>query len=780
MAKKPSLTTITTGYASTTALNDNFEALRDAFDNTLSRDGSTPNTLLTDIDMNSNDILNAGKIMVGGDDYLALSLQYKNAAETAQAGAETAETNAETSETNAASSATSASSSASSASTSATTAQGHSSDASTAKTAAETAQAAAETAQTAAETAETNAETAETNASASATSASSSASSASTSATNAAASATSVGNSETNAAASATAAAASQVSAATSAASALSTYDLFDDRYLGSKTSEPTVDNDGDALVAGALYFNSSENEMRAYDGTVWIAASSAGTASLLEYFYTATSSQTTFSGSDSEGNTLSYTAGNLLVILNGIILDSTADYTATNGTSIVLTTGATAVDEMHVIAFKAFTSADMVSKSNGGTFLGNVDFSNGADVTGNITVTGTVDGRDVASDGTKLDGIESGATADQTGAEIKTAYEANTNTNAFTDTDHTKLDGIEAGATADQSASEILTAIKTVDGSGSGLDADKLDGNHASAFLTGNQTITLSGDLSGSGTTSISAQIGSNKVGATELNVSGNGTSGQALTSDGDGTFSWADAGGAWIANDQTFTSSGTWTKPSLPSDSPIRVRLWGAGGGGGCDSTSRDGGGGNGGGFAEWWGELSDLSSTESVTVGAGGSSTSSSLGTGGTGGNSYFGTKAGAAGGNGGTYNGSASTIRGAPMVRNWNNTGWESVANNTEGPQDAAGLWHGGQGGYGSSFSRGQSVFWGGGGGGLSDSTVSDVYAAGRSVMGGDGGKGSWSGNASAGSVPGGGGGGAKSSDSSGAGGRGEVQVTVFSA
>ena len=67
--------------------------------------------------------------------------------------------------------------------------------------------------------------------------------------------------------------------------------------------------------------------------------------------------------------------------------------------------------------------------------------------VTGNITVTGTVDGRDVATDGTKLDGIETGATADQTASEIKTAYESNSNTNAFTDAEKTKLSGIAAGA---------------------------------------------------------------------------------------------------------------------------------------------------------------------------------------------------------------------------------------------------------------------------------------------------------------------------------------------
>jgi hypothetical protein len=67
--------------------------------------------------------------------------------------------------------------------------------------------------------------------------------------------------------------------------------------------------------------------------------------------------------------------------------------------------------------------------------------------VSGNLTTNGLIDGRDVATDGTKLDGIESGATADQTASEIKTAYESNADTNAFTDADHSKLDGIEASA---------------------------------------------------------------------------------------------------------------------------------------------------------------------------------------------------------------------------------------------------------------------------------------------------------------------------------------------
>ena len=84
-----------------------------------------------------------------------------------------------------------------------------------------------------------------------------------------------------------------------------------------------------------------------------------------------------------------------------------------------------------------------------------------GINVTGNITVTGTVDGRDVASDGTKLDTIETNATADQTDAEIRAAVEAATDSNVFTDADHTKLNSIEASADVTDTANVVsaLTA---------------------------------------------------------------------------------------------------------------------------------------------------------------------------------------------------------------------------------------------------------------------------------------------------------------------------------
>ena len=303
-------------------------------------------------------------------------------AATSATTATTKASEASTSATSAASSATTATTKASEASTSATNAATSETNAATSATAAAASATAAAASETAAGTSETNAGNSATTATTKASEAATSATTATTKASEASTSATNAASSETAAASSATAAAASQTSAAASAASAASAFDNFDDTYLGSKTSNPTVDNDGDALVAGALYFNSTANEMRVYDGANWIAATSAGNVSLILYEYTATSGQTTFSGSDDNSATLSYTADNLQVVMNGIVLDP-SDFTATNGTSVVLATGAATGSLVNIYAFKSFTTADMVSKTAGGTFAGAVGFSGG--ITGDV-----------------------------------------------------------------------------------------------------------------------------------------------------------------------------------------------------------------------------------------------------------------------------------------------------------------------------------------------------------------------------------------------------------
>ena len=91
--------------------------------------------------------------------------------------------------------------------------------------------------------------------------------------TTAAASAAAAASSATNAQTFASSASTSASAAAASATSAANSFDSFDDRYLGAKSSDPTVDNDGNALITGALYFNSVANEMRVYNGSAWLAA---------------------------------------------------------------------------------------------------------------------------------------------------------------------------------------------------------------------------------------------------------------------------------------------------------------------------------------------------------------------------------------------------------------------------------------------------------------------------------------------------------------------------
>jgi hypothetical protein len=193
----------------------------------------------------------------------------------------------------------------------------------------------------------------------SATSAATSASDSSTSAIASASSATSSANSATASASSATAAAAS--------------YDSFDDRYLGAKSSDPSTDNDGDALVVGALYFNTTTNIMMTYTGSAWQSIATGG-AGLL-----ASNNLSDVQSASTSRTNLGVAIGTDVQAFSSVLAGTTASYTT--------------------------------------------------------------------AEETKLAGIETGATADQTAAQIKTAYESNADTNAFTDADHTKLDGIEASA---------------------------------------------------------------------------------------------------------------------------------------------------------------------------------------------------------------------------------------------------------------------------------------------------------------------------------------------
>ena len=164
---------------------------------------------------------------------------------------------------------------------------------------------------------------------------------------------------------SASAAAASESAAAASAAAAAASLDNFDDRYLGPKSSDPTVDNDGNPLVVGALYYRTTATiGMKVYDGSQWLEASAAQQAALVTYEYVATAGQTTFSGADANSLTLAYIAGGLIVSLNGVVLRPGNDYTATNGTSIVLSVAASLNDELNAYAFSSFNIANTYTQA--------------------------------------------------------------------------------------------------------------------------------------------------------------------------------------------------------------------------------------------------------------------------------------------------------------------------------------------------------------------------------------------------------------------------------
>lgn len=217
------------------------------------------------------------------------------------AGTATTKANeASTSATAAATSATNAGNSATAAATSASTATTKASEASTSATTATTAATTATTKATEATTSASNAATSATNAAGSVSAVAASAATATTqagiattkageAATSASGASTSASTATTKAAeavTSATAAATAKTAAETARDQTLAAFDSFDDRYLGQKASDPTLDNDGNALVSGSLYFNTapigSGGGMKVYDGLVWLIAYASLSGALL------------------------------------------------------------------------------------------------------------------------------------------------------------------------------------------------------------------------------------------------------------------------------------------------------------------------------------------------------------------------------------------------------------------------------------------------------------------------------------------------------------------
>ena len=135
-------------------------------------------------------------------------------------------------------------------------------------------------------------------------------------------------------------------------ASNISDVNNFADTYSigASAPSSPTL---------GDLWFDSANNVMKVYGSGGFVTAASAVNGTANRFKYTATASQTTFTGADDNTNVLAYDAGFIDLFLNGIRLVNGTDFTATNGTSIVLTVGASLNDILEIVAYGTFELAN-------------------------------------------------------------------------------------------------------------------------------------------------------------------------------------------------------------------------------------------------------------------------------------------------------------------------------------------------------------------------------------------------------------------------------------
>jgi len=134
----------------------------------------------------------------------------------------------------------------------------------------------------------------------------------------------------------------------------LSGVNYFGERYRVSATAPTT------SLDVGDLYYDTATDAMKVYGSSGWQNAGSSVNGTSQRYNYTATSGQTTFTGSDNNGNTLTYDAGYIDVYLNGVKLLNGTDVTVTSGSSVVLASGATTGDVVDIVAYGTFSVASL------------------------------------------------------------------------------------------------------------------------------------------------------------------------------------------------------------------------------------------------------------------------------------------------------------------------------------------------------------------------------------------------------------------------------------
>jgi hypothetical protein len=207
-------------------------------------------------------------------------------------------------------------------------------------------------------------------------------------------------------------------------------------------------------------------------------------------FVYEATASQTSFSGSDENGVTLTYVDSLYLdVFQNGIKLKAGDDYTATTGTTVVLVQGASANDVVEMVAFDVFSVGDTVSAKDGGSFAGNVAMAGTLSVTGDIT----------------LSNIAGGAVFNEAGADVDFRVESDNNANMlFVDGGNDKVGigivptarlSLPAQASGDSGVARL--AIESAVDSNDFTIAQYEDGNGTYTQIGQNISLTSDGNVS-------------------------------------------------------------------------------------------------------------------------------------------------------------------------------------------------------------------------------------------------------------------------------------------
>jgi hypothetical protein len=137
--------------------------------------------------------------------------------------------------------------------------------------------------------------------------------------------------------------------------------------FYGALATDPAVDPYGNARTEGDLYFNSTLDQMRVFNGTSWQEASA--DATITRFKFTAAGGETSLSGNDDDSQSLTYNVGLEMVYINGALMTRGVDYVATTGSSITGLVALSAADLVEVVAFSQIDAIGSIPSANS-TFL--------------------------------------------------------------------------------------------------------------------------------------------------------------------------------------------------------------------------------------------------------------------------------------------------------------------------------------------------------------------------------------------------------------------------